>query len=92
MTDEQKNCPYCHVGKGSVKVHLQYPGFSGNRKFASKMLYESFAEQESIGILPPANLVGTRFNPASGISIPESMVAVNFCPMCGRDLRGNPSE
>lgn len=84
--DKQKNCPYCHVGHQPIyeqdnSARLVRINLRGNKKhpYHLNFTYQDKLEKDDY---EPG---GWRItNPAE-----HYRTAINFCPICGRDLRGD---
>lgn len=86
LTEKQKNCPYCHSGRQPIyeqdnSARLVRINLRGNKKHPYRLNF-TYQDKLKKDDYEPGGWKIT--NPAE-----HYRPAINFCPMCGRDLRSD---
>lgn len=87
LTEEQKNCPYCHVGSdiaGANNFHVWDDGELEFNMVANDPNVQVFYDTWGDIAFDPGHHLLTSWGDGSDPLI----IDIAYCPMCGRPLKG----
>ena len=87
LTEEQKNCPYCHPGSNLPPHNAWDDGELQFEELDDPKVDNSGDCWGDIGFAPAEKILTSW-----GEGEEPLVININYCPMCGRPLGGNEDE